>query len=118
MAKTAKKVSKKFNIPLTSSFHTDAPAYSEFYVKKILNYFPQLFSNFMIRKLNIHKKVKYNQEQKIFDYFKSCEKIMINSSLPLTDYKKKINPKQIILLERGIDKKIFKKKKSRQKKIF
>ena len=118
MAKTAKKVSKKFNIPLTSSFHTDAPAYSEFYVKKILNYFPQFFSNFMIRKLNIHKKVKYNQEQKIFDYFKSCEKIMINSSIFFNDYKRKISPKQIILLERGVDKKIFKKRKVDKKKFF
>ena len=35
----------------------------------------------------ITKKIEYNQEQKIFDYFKSCEKIMINSSFLLTDYK-------------------------------
>ena len=65
MAKTAKKVSKKFNIPLTSSFHTDAPSYSEFYVKKILNYFPQFFSNFMIRKLNIHKKLNIIKNKNI-----------------------------------------------------
>ncbi len=43
MAKTAKKVSKKFNIPLTSSFHTDAPAYSEFYVKKNFKLFSTIF---------------------------------------------------------------------------
>ena len=41
--KTALKVSKKCQIPLTSSFHTDTPAYSEYYVKKIFNYF-QRFS--------------------------------------------------------------------------
>ena len=68
MAKTAKKVSKKFNIPLTTSFHTDAPSYSEFYVK-ILNYFPNFFFNFMIRKLNVHKKIKHHQEKNIRFFF-------------------------------------------------
>ena len=70
MAKTAKKVSRKFKIPLTTSFHTDTPSYSEFYVKKILNYFPRPISNFMISKLKIHKRVKYKQEKKILDFFK------------------------------------------------
>ena len=62
MAKT-KKVSKKFNIPLTSSFHTDAPAYSEFYVKNF-KLFSTIFSNFMIKKLNIHKKLNIIKNKK------------------------------------------------------
>ena len=118
MAKTAKKVSKKFNIPLTTSFHTDAPSYSEFYVKKILNYFPNFFFNFMIRKLNVHKKIKHHQEKKILDFFSSCKKIMINKTISFNYDEKKINPRQIIKLERGIDKKIFKRRIVDKKKFL
>ncbi len=118
MAKTAKKVSKKFNIPLTTSFHTDAPSYSEFYVKKILNYFPKFFFNFMIRKLNVHKKIKHHQEKKILDFFSSCKKIMINKTISFNYDEKKINPRQIIKLERGIDKKIFKRRIVDKKKFL
>ena len=55
MSKTAKLVSKKYNIPLTSSYHTDAPNYTKFYVSKILNHFP--FSSFFINKLKLPEKV-------------------------------------------------------------
>ena len=44
----------------------------------------------MIRKLNIHKKIKHHQEQKIFDFFESCKKIMINKTIYLNYYKKKL----------------------------
>ena len=110
MAKTAKKASKKFKIPLTTSFHTDTPAYSEYYVKKIFNYLPKILSNLMIMKLKIHKKVKTKQEKKILDFFQSCEKVMINKSFSFNSCLKNFNSKQIIPLERGINKKIFKKK--------
>jgi len=118
MAKTAKKVSRKFKIPLTTSFHTDTPSYSEFYVKKILNYFPRLISNFMISKLKLHKSVKYKQEKKIVDFFKYCKKVIINKSIYFSSYSKDYDPKKIIYLERGVDKKIFKKKKVDKKKFF
>ena len=75
MAKTARSVSRKFNTPITTSFHTDAPAYSEFYVKKMLNYF-KIVSKFLINVLNIHQIVKNNQQNKILNFFKICEKVM------------------------------------------
>ena len=118
MAKTAKKVSRKFKIPLTTSFHTDTPSYSEFYVKKILNYFPRLISNFMISKLKLHKSVKYKQEIKIVDFFKYCKKVMINKSISFSSYSKDYDSKKIIYLERGVDKKIFKKRKVDKKKFL
>ena len=118
MAKTAKKVSRKFKIPLTTSFHTDTPSYSEFYVKKILNYFPRLISNFMISKLKLHKRVKYKQEKKIVDFFKYCKKVMINKSISFSSYSKDYDPKKIIYLERGVDKKIFKRRIVDKKKFL
>ena len=49
--------------------------------KKILNYLPEIISNFMISKLKLHKRVKYKQEKKILDFFKYCKKVMINKSI-------------------------------------
>ena len=118
MAKTAKRVSKKFNIPLTTSFHTDAPAYSEFYVKKILNYLPKILSKFMIKKLNFHQKVKNNQKNKILNYFIMCEKVMMDKSFFSKKYLKNCSSKNIIQLERGVDKKKFRKKKINKNKIL
>ena len=112
MAKTALKVSKTCQIPLTSSFHTDTPAYSEYYVKKIFNYFPKIFSNFFLKKIKIHQKVRKNQEKKIEKYMKNSKRIMINKTFLNKDFLKNINSNNIINLERGIDKNIFRKKKS------
>jgi len=107
MAKTAKLVSKKYNIPLTTSYHTDAPSYTKFYVSKVLRYLP--FSSYLIDKLKLPEKVAANQTTNIISYFKYCKKIMISDfsydHFRVEDFKDKI-----IKLERGIDKKIFKKK--------
>ena len=117
MAKTALKVSKTCQIPLTSSFHTDTPAYSEYYVKKIFNYFPKIFSNFFLKKIKIHQKVRKNQEKKIEKYIKNSKRIMINKTFLNKDFLKNINSNNIINLERGVDKNIFRKKKV-NKKLF
>ena len=117
MAKTARSVSRKFNTPITTSFHTDAPAYSEFYVKKILNYFPKIVSKFLTNVLNIHQIVKNNQQNKILNFFAICEKVMIDKSFLKKKFLKNLSSKNIINLERGVNKKIFHKKKVK-KKIF
>ena len=107
MSKTAKLVSKKYNIPLTSSYHTDAPNYTRFYVSKILNHLP--FSGFFINKLKLPEKVSANQISNIISYFKYCKKIMI-SDFSYDNFRVEHLQDKIIKLERGIDKKIFKKK--------
>jgi glycosyltransferase involved in cell wall biosynthesis len=107
MSKTAKLVSRKYNIPLTSSYHTDAPNYTKFYVSKILNHLP--FSGFFISKLKLPEKVAANQTTNIISYFKYCKKIMIND-FSYDNFRAEHFQDKIIKLERGIDKKIFKKK--------
>ena len=106
MSKTAKLVSKKYNIPLTSSYHTDAPNYTKFYVSKILNHFP--FSSFFINKLKLPEKVSANQITNIISYFKYCKKIMI-SDFSYDNFRAEHFQDKIIKLERGIDKKFLKK---------
>ena len=50
MSKTAKFSSKFWKIPLTSSYHTDTPSYTEYYVSRILNLFPKIIKNFFLEK--------------------------------------------------------------------
>ena len=107
MSKTARMVSKKYDIPLTSSYHTDAPNYTKFYVRKILNYLP--FSSYLIDKLKLPEKVAANQMANIISYFRYCKKIMI-SDFSYDNFREEAFKDKIIKLERGVDKKIFKKK--------
>ena len=115
MSRTAKRVCKKFKIPLTTSLHTYAPSYSEFYVKKILNYLPFGLSSLFLEKFKIHKKIKSNQEKKIMNYFKCCKKILIDKTSSDQLFLKKFNKNNVIHIERGVNKKVFKKKKINKK---
>ena len=42
MAKTAKLASKIWKIPLTTSYHTDTPSYTEYYILEIFKKLPNL----------------------------------------------------------------------------
>ena len=46
MAKTAKLASKIWRIPLTTSYHTDTPSYTEYYILKILKKLPNSLINY------------------------------------------------------------------------
>ena len=65
MSKTAKFSSKFWKIPLTSSYHTDTPSYTEYYVSRILNLFPKIIKNFFLEKIKLQLKVAQNQKKKL-----------------------------------------------------
>ena len=112
MARTAKLASKAWKIPLTSSYHTDAPSYSKFYVTKIFKKLPFLINNLIINKLKIPEKVEISIKKKIKKYFNSCEHVMINNSVKLDNLQiKEIDSCNFSDLVRGTNTKIFKKKK-------
>ena len=112
MAKTGVYASKIWKIPLTTSLHTDAPAYTEYYLKKIFEHLPNFLESFFIKKIKIHKKFSYKQKQKSVDYLEHCSKAIIDDQLKLrkenfsTDLQNKITK-----LSRGVNTSIFKKKK-------
>ncbi len=112
MAKTAILASKLWKIPLTTSLHTDAPAYTEYYIKKIFNKLPKFLGYIFIDKLLIHKKIKERQRIKLKNYLYKCSYGMINDKLSLRRFK--FPPelvKKICKLSRGVDINIFKRKK-------
>ena len=63
MSNTARLASKFWRVPLTTSYHTDAPSYSNYYVTKFFGYFPKFFRYLLIEKLKIpyrlEKRIKY-----------------------------------------------------------
>ncbi len=112
MAKTAYYASKIWNIPLTTSLHTDTPSYTKYYVKKLFEKFPGFIRNFFIENLKLHHRVSEKQKIKMKNYLKFCEKCMINDQLNLKNlnFSNELN-KKVFKLSRGVDRKIFKKKK-------
>ena len=78
MAKTAKLASKIWRIPLTTSYHTDTPSYTEYYILEILKKFPNSLDKLLIKKLRIHKKISNSQKEKINKYIESCKFAFVN----------------------------------------
>ena len=78
MAKTAKLASKIWRIPLTTSYHTDTPSYTEYYILEILKKLPNFLDKLFIKKLRIHKKISNSQKEKINKYIESCKFAFVN----------------------------------------
>ena len=116
MSKTANLASRFWRIPLTTSYHTDAPAYSKYYVSKIINFLPKLISRFLSEKINLPDKIELNQRKKILKYFKNSKFVLANDSIGKHRFsKKEKKDNNIIELNRGIEKQIFKEKKINKK---
>ena len=119
MSKTARMANKIWNIPLTTSYHTDAPSYTEYYVLEILKKLPYIFQRLLIHKLKLHKFVSNNQKKSILKYINKCKVAFINDSFS----KKQLSflggsVVKIDKISRGIDKNVFFKKRISKKKIF
>ena len=111
MSKTGMLASKIWRVPLTTSYHTDSPSYSKFYVEKIIKKFPKFFSKLLISKIKVGDWIEKNQRKRISNYFSYCSYAMINDNFN-EDEINKLNLKKCNLkkISRGIDKNIFKKK--------
>ncbi len=108
MAKTAKLASKIWKIPLTTSYHTDTPSYTEYYILEILKKLPNYFANLLKNRLSLHKKISGFQKKKICKYLESCKFAFINDDF--TDKQMKFLEKskvKIGKISRGIDNKVF-----------
>ena len=119
MAKTAKLASKIWRIPLTTSYHTDTPSYTEYYILKILKKLPNSLDKLLIKKLRIHKKISNSQKEKINKYIESCKFAFVNddfSNKQMSFFKN--NKIKISKITRGIDKNIFFKQKINKNYFF
>ena len=108
MAKTAKLASKIWKIPLTTSYHTDTPSYTEYYILEIFKKLPNLLEKLFIKKLRIHKKISNSQKEKINKYIENCKFAFVNDDF--SNKKMSVFKNKIEKITRGIDKKIFFKK--------
>ena len=119
MSNTAKIASRFWKIPLTTSYHTDAPSYSRFYIEKIFNLFPNLIKNFFVKKIGVPQMLERRIKKKISHYFSLCKIAFVNDHILDRDIdKKKIGNCRIVSLQRGVDKKIFKKIRINKKQLL
>ena len=112
MAKSGKFASKVWNIPLTTSFHTDTPSYTEYYVLGMLKKLPLFLENFLKNKFYLHKRVSGAKKKKIINYINGCRFAFVNDNFS----KKQINffkdcNSKVGFMKRGIDNSIFTVKK-------
>ena len=112
MAKTGLYASRFWKIPLTTSFHTDTPSYSGYYIKKIFKNFPSFVYYLFIDKIKLHHRIPKKQKLRMNNYLMHCNKGMINDQIPFEKYKFQSDVlDKITKLSRGVDKNIFKRKK-------
>jgi len=73
-AKTAEKISKKYNIPLVTSFHTDTPAYARIFTKMTIEkqFGNNWFSNLLLKKLNLPKKQEEKKINRLKKHLSAC----------------------------------------------
>ena len=118
MSNTAKLASKFWEIPLTTSYHTDAPSYSKYYVKKIFDNFPKLLKDLMIYKFRIPDRLEKRIKFKIRNYFSNCKYAMVNENVRLNDLKIQNVEKCIFKdFSRGVNTKVFRKKSVKKSKF-
>jgi len=111
MSRTARVASKVWKKPLTSSYHTDTPSYTEYYLTKILDKFPAFFKSYLILHLKLPQKFSSNQKKRIKKYFNDCKKVIIGNEYINDRLFFEGKTDKVCELRRGIDKTIFKKKK-------
>jgi glycosyltransferase involved in cell wall biosynthesis len=119
MARTAIYASKFWKIPLTTSLHTDTPSYTEYYMRKIFDNLPNFLKYIFINKIKLHKRLPKNQRRKITHYLDFCRFGMINDHLSTKEFNfpKKFKTK-VCKLSRGVDKRIFRRKKINKVKLL
>lgn len=77
-AQTAEKVSRKHGIPLTTSFHTDTPAYARLFTKLTIE---KLFGtgaigHFLIEKLRLPEREEAKKIRRLKKHLAACSKVM------------------------------------------
>ncbi len=110
MSKTAKIASKFWNIPLTTSIHTDTPPYTKYYVKKIIEkiFSPFGMDKFFINGLGIPDFYEKKMYKKVYKYINKVDHAMVADKIysPKILIEKTKNS-NITKLNRGINSKIF-----------
>ena len=116
MSRTAKLVAKIFNIPITTSIHTDTPPYTRYYVEKVLKKISIFkLNNFLIETLKLPKLFEKKMLRKLYNHVKFSKAAMVADQI--YSPKNLINEtknKNITKLNRGINNKIFNSKKIKQ----
>ena len=116
MSRTAKLVAKIFNIPITTSIHTDTPPYTRYYVEKILKKISIFkLNNFLIETLKLPELFEKKMLRKLYSHIKFSKAAMVADKI--YSPKNLINEtknKNITKLNRGINDKIFNSKKIKQ----
>ena len=119
MSRTAILASRFWGIPLTTSYHTDTPAYSRYYVSKIINCFPKFLAKIFLKKVNLPEIIELSQRKKILKFFKKSKIVLANNSIGNYRFsQEEKNENKIIILKRGIEKEIFKEQKINKKKLL
>ena len=119
MTKTGFIASRLWNIPLTTSIHTDTPPYTKYYVKKILRNFSFFgVDKLLVEKWRIPDIYEKKMFKKIYNYIRGTEHAFVADKIYSPEILiKRTKNKNITKLNRGINNKIFKIIKENKKKF-
>jgi len=108
-AKTAEKVSRKYGIPLTNSFHTDTPAYARVFTRKTIE---TLFGKSWLAQLLLNVfKIPEKQEKKmlarLFKHLSACSQVFANRVEDRTLTRKVLSDEKIHSMNACVDPEMF-----------
>lgn len=118
-AQTAEKISKKHNIPLTTSFHTDTPAYARIFTRMTIE---KIFGNSFIARLLLNKmKMPEKEEQKklarLKDHLAACSGALYTRQEDRDLAKEFIDDENLKKLHLGVDSEMFGPDKANREEI-
>ncbi len=108
-AQTAEKVSKKFKIPLVTSFHTDTPAYARVFTKRTIEklFGDGLIARFLLNKKKMPEKEEAKKYQRLKKHLQACSGALYTRPEDGDLAKTFIDEENVRTFRLGIDKEMF-----------
>ncbi|HEU0117605.1 MAG TPA: glycosyltransferase [Alphaproteobacteria bacterium] len=109
-AQTADRVSRKYGIPLTTSFHTDTPAYTRIFTKQAIS---KIFANWpwLKKKLIVDWDFPEHQgrqmEKKLREHLEDCSYALVTRQEDFAFAESVLDARHVKHLRLGVDKKMF-----------
>ncbi len=78
-ARTAERVSKKYGIPLVTSFHTDTPSYARIFTQHTIErmFGGNKFSRFLVQDLKLPERQGWKMENRLKQHVRACKAALV-----------------------------------------
>lgn len=108
-AQTAEKVSKKYGIPLVTSFHTDTPAYARIFTRMLIEkkFGDSWFAKLLLNKFKIPEKEEAKKNERLKKHLAACSGALYTRQEDGDLAKSIISEENVKPIRLGVDREMF-----------